>query len=140
MKFFFSHHKNVTAVALFHHFFSPVRSSVLMFRNCNYMVLFGSARDKTSIRTLASQVKPEKPKFLTSAFEKATKGNNKIETIAERILYFFLSFSDRPYGYLVCDFTVSCPDKYRFRETVTTERPLVYYESEESVERNDEKI
>lgn len=73
MRYFFSHHRKVTAVALFHHMFSPVKTSVLLFRNCNYMILFGSARDKISIRTLGGQVKPDNPKFLLSAYESATK-------------------------------------------------------------------
>jgi hypothetical protein len=118
----YCHHKNVTAVALFHHIFSPVKSSVLLFRNCRYTILFGSARDKSSIKTLGAQSNPENPKFLLAAYESATR--------------------DRPFGFLCCDYRPDCPEKYRYRQTLGAGEPLVYFEDpkrREMTPKKDEK-
>ena len=118
--FFFSHHNNVFALTTFHHCFSPIKSSVLLLRNANYLVLFSSPRDRRAIITLGSQMFPRNPYFVESAYEQAVE--------------------KQQYGKLVCDFTVECPPKYRFRETVRIDVPLVYYEEVDEEQKEEKNV
>ena len=92
-----------------------------MLRNVNYLILFASPRDRRALVTLGGQMFPRNPYFVESAYEQAVE--------------------KQQYGRLICDFTVECPRKYRFRETARIDAPLVYYveEEEEEEEQKEEK-
>ena len=113
----YCHHQNIFVITTFHHCFSPIKTSVLLLRNANYLVLFSCPRDRRALITLGGQMFPSNSHFVESAYEQAVE--------------------KRQYGKLVCDFTVECPAQYRFRETVKVDESLVYYE--EAKEENEEK-
>ena len=101
-----SHHLNLTIIYIvqnvFHH--APAMRTVSL--NSNYLVLFHNARDKTQIRTLAMQMFPSNPRFLTDAFEDATS---------------------TPYGYLVVDIKPDTPSVVRVRTSVFNPSEQVVY-------------
>lgn len=95
-----SHHRNLTVVYIVQNLFhqSPAMRTVSL--NSHYLVLFKNPRDKSQIRTLASQMYPKKTSFLVDAYENATS---------------------RAYGYLVLDLRSGTPDDLRVRTQVVEE-------------------
>ena len=73
--------------------------------NTHYMVMFKNPRDATQIRTLACQMYPEKPRFLTDAYRDATS---------------------MPYGYLLVNLRPDACDALRLQTDVFEEHPTAY--------------
>ncbi len=116
----YSHHRNVSIILATHHLFMQAKQSVLLSRNADYMILLPSPRDKSAVRTLGYQCKPQNSMFLLSAFEMAT---------------------EKEHGYLLCDWTSGTSEEYRYRETFTTTKPIICYreEEKEASSRRDKK-
>ena len=89
-----SHHKNLSVIFIIHNLFHQGKEMRNLSLNSHYIVLFKNPRDKLQISTLARQMYPGNPKFLTEAFHDATKN---------------------PFGYLMLDLKPSTDDKYRIR-------------------------
>ncbi len=113
----YSHHCNISVIFISHGLFLKNRLSVLLMRNSAYLILFDNPRDRSSIRTLGSQIFPKDPYFLLSCFEIAAA---------------------KPYGFLLCDFKTSTPPKYRFRETFCRgDGKIAFYENEKTIQDTD---
>ena len=101
-----SHHRNLTVVFIVQNLFNQAKSMRTVSLNSHYMVLFKNPRDTGQIRTLASQMFPAHPKFLTTAFADATT---------------------EKYGYLVLDLHPETAEELRVRSHIfSTEIPVVY--------------
>jgi hypothetical protein len=101
-----SHHRNLTIIYIVQNVFhrSPAMRTVSL--NSHYLVLFANPRDKTQIRTLATQMYPDSPHFLMDAFKDATSS---------------------PYGYLVVDLRPNTPNILRARTNIFDETKQVIY-------------
>ena len=76
--------------------------------NTQYQVLFLNPRDSLQISILARQLCPRNSKDFLEIYKRATQ---------------------RPYGYLFCCFTQSCPDEIRYRTNVLpNEYPSIVYQ------------
>ena len=76
--------------------------------NAQYQVLFHNPRDSLQISILARQLCPLNSKDFLEIYKRATQ---------------------RPYGYLFCCFTQSCPDEIRYRTNVLPcEYPSIVYQ------------
>jgi alpha-mannosidase len=72
----------------------------------NYFVLFNNSRDANQVATLAQQMYPHKSKFVSEAFENATK---------------------QPYGYLFVDLKPETDERYQIRTSFfPDDRQYVY--------------
>ena len=101
-----SHHRNLTVVFIVQNLFHQAKSMRTVSLNSHYMVLFKNPRDIGQIRTLASQMFPTHPKFLTSAFADATS---------------------EKYGYIVLDLHPDTPEELRVRSHIfSNDIPVVY--------------
>src|SRR5271154_3304383 len=109
-----SHHNNCSVILTTQNLFSYRESkySTTINRNCKYMVLFKSPRDCSFVRTLDSQMYPEKKRFLTKAYRKATEVKH---------------------GYLLVDTSQECPDHLRLKRNLFREidqYPRVFVEEQ----------
>ena len=77
-----SHHCNTSVIAILHNLFNQEKFSRTLALNTHYNILFRNKRDKSQITRLNSQMFPNYPHFLPSAYNQATQ---------------------KPYGYLVID-------------------------------------
>ena len=76
--------------------------------NTQYQVLFHNPRDSLQISILAHQLCPHNSKDFLEIYKRATQ---------------------RPYGYLFCCFTQSCPDEIHYRTKVLlNEYPSIMYQ------------
>ena len=100
-----SHHRNLTVVYIVQNLFNQDRSMRTISLNTHYMVMFKNPRDATQIRTLACQMYPEKPRFLTDAYRDATS---------------------KPYGYLLVNLRPDACDALRLQTDVFEEQPTAY--------------
>ena len=76
--------------------------------NAQYQVLFRNPRDSLQISILARQLCPLNSKDFLEIYKRATQ---------------------RPYGYLFCCFTQSCPDEIHYRTNVLpSEYPSIVYQ------------
>ena len=66
--------------------------------------VFRNPRDSLQICTLARQLCPTKSRAFLELYKMATK---------------------RPYGYLLCSFTQSCPDEIRFGTNILPDEHLI---------------
>ena len=106
-----SHHRNLTVVFIVQNLFHQAKSMRTVSLNSHYMVLFKNPRDSGQIRTLATQMFPKHPKFLSSAFEDATSVK---------------------YGYLVLDLHPDTSEELRVRSGIFSyDIPQVYLPSGE---------
>lgn len=90
-------HTNLTTIFITQNFYFSSKYATTVTRNAQYMVLFPNLRDRSMIGTLGRQIYPEKPKFLLSAFDDATK---------------------EPFGYLFLDLKPETDAKLRIRTKV----------------------
>lgn len=101
-----SHHRNLTVVYIVQNMFHQSRAMRTVSLNTHYQVLFKNPRDKTQVRTLATQMYPSNANFLTHAYDDATS---------------------KPFGYLVIDLRPETDDKHRVRTDVFNPcGPVVY--------------
>ena len=76
--------------------------------NAQYQVLFRNPRDSLQVSIFARQLYPHNSKDFLEIYKRATQ---------------------RPYGYLFCCFTQSCPDEIRYRTNIfPNEYPSIVYQ------------
>ena len=100
-----SHHRNLTVIYIVQNLFNKDRVMRTVSLNSHYLILFKNPRDKSQIRTLASQMYPNCSRFLVDVFNDAT---------------------DEAYGYLLLDLRPETPDELRARTNVLSDKPTVY--------------
>lgn len=92
-----SHHRNLSIIYIVQNLFEKGRAQRTVSLNAQYMILFKNPRDKSQIAALAHQIFPRQSRFLTSAFEDATR---------------------RPYGYLLVDLRPETEEDIRLRTQI----------------------
>lgn len=101
-----SHHRNLTVIYLVQNLFDKGKGHRSISLNSQYMILFKNPRDKAQIDILSRQMFPNQSKFLTSAFEHATR---------------------KSYSYLVIDLRPDTPEELRIRTKIFPDQvPVVY--------------
>ena len=101
-----SHHRNLSVIFIIHNLFHQGKEMRNLSLNSHYIVLFKNPRDKLQISTLARQMYPGNVKFLTEAFQDATKHS---------------------FGYLLLDLKPETDDKFRVRTGILHEDiPFIY--------------
>jgi hypothetical protein len=100
-----SHHRNLTVIYIVQNLFNKDNSMRTVSLNTHYMVLFKNPRDATQIRTLASQMYPDRTQFLIQAFRDATS---------------------KPHGYLLINLRPDACDELRILTDVLEDEPTVY--------------
>ena len=93
----YSHHLDCSILYLTQNLFLKNPHHRTCSLNAHILVVFKSPRDKSAIFHLARQVMPSNPKFLLSAYEKATQ---------------------IPHGYLVLNLKQDTPDVLRYRDSL----------------------
>jgi hypothetical protein len=102
----YSHHSNITCIYLLQNLFPRGLNSRNISINATYIILMKNMRDKAQIAYLARQVYPGRGRFLTTAFQDATR---------------------EPYTYLLLDFAPKTPDVLRVRAAIfPTDEVIVY--------------
>lgn len=101
----YSHHLNISIVLLTQNLFSQGKHFRTMSLNTQYMFLLKSARDTSTIRTLAQQIYPENTKYLPECY---------IDAVSKQ------------YGYLVVDLKPHTNDLYRVRSNIFSDVQTVY--------------
>ncbi len=114
----YSHHRNMSIIYATHHLFLQNKQSVVLYRNADYLILLASPRDSSAVRTLGYQCNPGNSQFLLSAYKMAT---------------------EKPHSFLLCDWTSTTPDLYRYRETFVKRFPLVCYREQNSAKHEEPK-
>jgi hypothetical protein len=87
-----SHHRNISVVFIVQNLFHQGRKMRDISLNANYIVLFKNPQDSRQVRYLAHQISPYNPRYLSDAYEQATR---------------------RPHGYLIIDVTQHSSDQSR---------------------------
>ena len=101
-------HLGCSLVLMLQNIFPNGKHSRTISINAQYQTIFRNPRDSLQISTLARQLCPTKSRDFLEMYKKATK---------------------RPYGYLFCCFTQSCPDEIRFRTNILpNEHPSIVYQ------------
>ena len=92
-----SHHRNLSVFLLLQNLFH--RGSVMrdIHLNTQYLILFKNPRDTGQIKTLARQMFPRHPKYLTEAYDDATR---------------------EPFGYLIVDLKPQTQDDRRLSSKI----------------------
>ena len=91
-------HRGVTVICLTQNLFHQGGNHRTRNLNVNYLVIFKNPRDNTVIDFLARQAFPNNKKFLIDAFQDATH--------------------NKSFGYLLLDFTQTCPEELRVRADI----------------------
>ncbi len=102
-----SRHRGVTVFFLTQNMFHQGGQHRTRNLNVHYLVIFKNPRDTSVIDFIARQAFPTNKKFLVDAFHDAVK--------------------DKPHGYLLLDFTQSCPDEIRVRANIFDPRGIIVY-------------
>lgn len=93
-----AHHRCCSVIFLTQNLFMPGKYARSISLNCHYVIMFRNFRDNRSVVSgFGAQAYPGKTKYFKDAYEKATS---------------------QPYGYLVSDMTVTCPNEYRLRTKI----------------------
>ena len=101
-------HLGCSLVLMLQNIFPKGTQSRTVSINAQYQVLFRNPRDSLQISILARQLCPLNSKDFLEIYKRATQ---------------------RPYGYLFCCFTQSCPDEIRYRTNVLpNEYPSIVYQ------------
>ena len=101
-------HLGCSLVLMLQNIFPKGSQSRTISINAQYQVLFRNPRDSLQISILARQLCPLNSKDFLEIYKRATQ---------------------RPYGYLFCCFTQSCPDEIRYRTNVLPcEYPSIVYQ------------
>ena len=103
----YSHHNNITCICLLQNLFPKGNEMRNISLNSKYIVLMKNSRDRAQIIHLARQMYPGKSKFLTDAYEDATREN--------------------PYSYLLLDFINTTPENIRVRTGVLPGESMYAY-------------
>ena len=101
-------HLGCSLVLMLQNIFPKGSQSRTISINAQYQVLFRNPRDSLQISILARQLCPLNSKDFLEIYKRATQ---------------------RPYGYLFCCFTQSCPDEIRYRTNILPcEYPSIVYQ------------
>ena len=101
-------HLGCSLILMLQNIFPNGKHSRTISINAQYQTLFCNPCDSLQISTLTRQLCPTKSRDFLEMYKKATK---------------------RPYGYLFCCFTQSCPDEIRFRTNILPdEHPIIVYQ------------
>ncbi len=101
------HHEQLNVILCTNHLFYKGSSSVVINRNIQYLVLFRNIRDLSSIKRLATQMYGHNSKVLVEAYLDSTAA---------------------PFSYLLVDYTITCPDKFRLRSKILpSDQDMVIY-------------
>lgn len=92
-----SHHRNTSVILILQNIFSKNKHMRTISLNSHYLVLFKNPRDKSQISRLASQMYPNRGKYMLESFKDATS---------------------TPFGYLMIDLTQKTPDHLRLRTNI----------------------
>lgn len=95
-----SHHLNFSVMFVSQNLFHQGKHMRDISLNCHYIILFKNPRSQDQVQALSRQVNRNDPKYLISAFEKATAS---------------------PHGYLRIDFTQQTNNKNRLLSRLTPE-------------------
>jgi hypothetical protein len=90
-----AHHCSVSVIYLTQNIFLKQNRDITL--NSNYIIMFGSWRDKKQISTLASQIEPNNSKWIVKSYKNATK---------------------HAFTYILFDFTPTTIEEYRIRDSV----------------------
>lgn len=102
-----SHHLNISVFLLVQYLFVDTDVMRTISRNCHYIILLKSVRDRLQIMTLARQIFPGKSKFFMDAYEDAM---------------------NKSYNNIRLDLTPGTPDNFRFQTKYLPEDwPIVIY-------------
>lgn len=102
-----SHHSNISVFILTQNLFSKGPCARTISLNCRYLIVFNNPRDGSQIRTLGSQMYPDRPTFLTSAYKDAIESQE--------------------FGYLFIDNTQSQSAKYRVSTFILPNESRIFY-------------
>ena len=91
------HHKNTSVILLLQDFFYEGSQRKTFLRNAQYLVLFPTPLDMSSIYAIARKIMPKKVKTFLNIFERATK---------------------KPYSYLFIDGNVQSPPEAQLRTDI----------------------
>jgi hypothetical protein len=93
----FSHHRNITVLLLSNSLFSKQKNYRLLAVNTQYYFIFRSARDHSSVATLARQMFGSAYKYMVAAYQECIK---------------------KDYGYLFLDLKANTPPALRVRTNI----------------------
>ena len=79
----------------------------VIMNNCNYLVLFNSPRNKQGINFLAKQISPNDWRYIVDAYRHACY--------------------DKPFCYLVFDFTMATPERWRLRSSIYPSKDTILF-------------
>jgi energy-coupling factor transporter ATP-binding protein EcfA2 len=91
------HHKKLFVINISQNFYQQSKDARTRRLNSQYIVLFKNPADVTQVNTLARQMFPSCPKFLSNVYNSVTR---------------------RPHGYLFIDLRQETPDEIRIRTNV----------------------
>lgn len=97
--------RNLSCILITQNLFPRYPNARNISLNANYIIVFRNLRDSSSISHLAKQICPGNSKAFSNIF------TNSI---------------NRPYSYLLLDFTQSCADVFRYRENILSNSPCVF--------------
>lgn len=101
---------NISVILLTQNLFPRYKNSRNISLNANYLIIFRNLRDASSISHLARQVCPSQSKAFSDLF---------------------INNINKPYSYLLLDFTPTTPDVFRYRENILSECPTIYVDEAE---------
>lgn len=93
----YSHHLNISVIVLLQNVFTKGEFVRTMSLNTKYLVMFNNVRDKQQFAYLARQIEPHNSKELLRIYNEAT---------------------NRPHGYLICDFQQEQSPLLRYRTNI----------------------
>jgi hypothetical protein len=99
-----SHHRNIFVILILQNLFT--KNLRLLTVNTIYLIVMKSPRDLSSIVNLAKQFCPRGSQYLVQAYKRATEKRG---------------------GYLVFDFSQTCPDKFRVRNSLFIDSNFEFY-------------
>ena len=109
-----SHHRSISVIFLLNNiFYRRLKTMRDISLNSHYLVLFKTARDQSSVATIARQMLGKNYKLMLSAYEDAVRPK---------------------YGYLLCDLRPDSPESIRLRTNIFPGEVTICY-----VKRNGEK-
>lgn len=109
-----SHHKNLSVIFIIHNLFHRGSEMRNLSLNSHYIVVFKNPRDQQQISILARQMYPGQSKFLTEAFQDATKD---------------------AYGYLLIDLKPATSDELRVRTGILPDNVQIVYVNKEDTDK-----
>ena len=102
-----SHHNNISVITLTQNLFPRMKEARTVSLNSHYLVLFKNPRDKSQIKTLASQLtdgKEERRHFLDA----------------------YVDATSKPYSYLAIDCKPEAPEELKFRSHIENDFQIAY--------------